>query len=115
MATDKYSERTPGLFKIEFIGFRGIFLTAKCYLVEGKEGTKYSCKGVSKKQNEMTWNRYMEALNGSIDKAKNRGFRVYDQGIVTYEQTKLGLSTNDMYWKMEYILNLWSCKKKKSL
>ena len=27
-----------------------------------------------------------------IDKAKNVGFRVYDQGIVTYEHNKLGLS-----------------------
>ena len=26
-----------------------------------------------------------------IDKVKNVGFRVYDQGIVTYEQKKLGL------------------------
>ena len=99
-ATDKYSERTPGLFKIEFIGFRMIALTAKCYFVEGKEGTKYSCKGVSKKQNEMTWNRYMEALNGSIDKAKNIGFRVHDQGIVTYEQNKLGLSA---YYDKRYV------------
>ena len=27
-----------------------------------------------------------------IDKAKNVGFRVYDQGVVTYRQNKLGLS-----------------------
>ena len=27
-----------------------------------------------------------------IDKAKKVGFRVYDQGIMTYEQNKLGLS-----------------------
>ena len=26
-----------------------------------------------------------------IDKAKNVGFRVHDQGVVTYEQNKLGL------------------------
>ena len=26
-----------------------------------------------------------------IDKAKNVGFRVYNQGVVTYEQNKLGL------------------------
>ena len=41
-----------------------IALTAKCYFVEGKGGTKYSCKGMSKKQNEMTWQRYMAALKG---------------------------------------------------
>ena len=27
-----------------------------------------------------------------IDKAKNVGFWVYDQGVVTFEQNKLGLS-----------------------
>ena len=101
LATDKYSERTPGVFKIEFIGFRMVALTAKCYFVEGKEGTKFSCKGTSKKQNEMTWNRYMEALNGSIDKVKNTGFRVHDQGIVTYTQNKLGLSA---YYDKRYVL-----------
>ena len=102
LATDKYSERTPGLFKVEFEGFRMIALTVKCYFVEGKEGTKYSCKGISKKQNEMIWNRYKQALEGFLDKAKNTGFRVHDQGIVTYEQTKLGLSAYfDKRWVLE--------------
>ena len=36
-----------------------------------------------------------------IDKAKNVGFRVYDQGIVTYEQNKLGLSA---YYDKRYVL-----------
>ena len=54
LATDKFSERTPGLFKSEFVGTRG---TAKCYLVQNEEemytNKEYSCKGVSKKQNDM--------------------------------------------------------------
>ena len=33
LATDKFSERTSGLFKTEFVGTRGVWLTAKCYLV----------------------------------------------------------------------------------
>ena len=37
-----------------------------------------------------------------IDKAKNVGFRVYDQGIVTYEQNKLGLSG---YYDKRYVLD----------
>ena len=57
LVTDDFSARTGGLFKPEFIGFRGVFETAKCYFVEGKDDTKYSCKGMSKKQNEMTWQR----------------------------------------------------------
>ena len=45
-----------------------------------------------KKRNEMTWERYMAALKGELDTGKNTGFRVHDQGMVTYEQNKLGLS-----------------------
>ena len=33
LATDKFSERTPGLFKPEFVGTRRVWLTAKRYLV----------------------------------------------------------------------------------
>ena len=29
-ATDRYKERTPGLFKPKFAGTRGLWLTAKC-------------------------------------------------------------------------------------
>ena len=36
-----------------------------------------------------------------INKAKNVGFRVYDQGIVTCEQNKLGLSA---YYDKRYVL-----------
>ena len=42
-----------------------------------------------------------------IDKTKNVGFRVYDQGIVTYEQNKLDLSGYYnmcvMSWMMAFI------------
>ena len=54
----------------------------------------------------MHFRRYKDALDVSlktrrdselegkdIEKAKNVNFRVYDQGIVTCEQNKLGLST----------------------
>ena len=101
LATDKYSEKTPGLFKPEFIGVKMIALTAKCYFCEGKQGTKYSCKGISKKQNDMTWKRYMQAFQGYLDKAKNTGFRIHEQGVVTYEQNKLGLSA---YYDKRYVL-----------
>ena len=37
-----------------------------------------------------------------IDKAKNVDLRIYDQGIVTYEQTKLGLSG---YYEKRYVLD----------
>ena len=36
LVADKISERTPGLFKLEFVGTRGVWLIAKCYLIQNK-------------------------------------------------------------------------------
>ena len=47
---------------------------------------------MSESQNNITWQRFKAALNGSIDRAKNRGFRMVNGRMVTYEQHKLGLS-----------------------
>ena len=115
LATDKFSEKTLGLFKPEFVGTRGVWLTAKCYLVQNEVNeNKYSCKVVSKKHNDLYFQRYKDVLDvflkargdseleeKDIDKAKNVGFRVYDQGVVTYEQNKLGLSA---YYDKRYVL-----------
>ena len=95
LVTDEYSKRVPGLFKAEFQRKRMIALTSKCYFADnGKdEGVKkFSCKGVSRRQNKMNWDRYKNALFGSLDKARNIGFRKRDNHIVTYEQSKLGSS-----------------------
>ena len=95
-----------------------MWLTAKCYLVQNEanedEDDKYSRKGVSKKHNDLYLQRYKDVLNvflktrrdteleeKDIDKAKNMGFRVYDKGVVTYEQNKLGLSA---YYNIRYVL-----------
>ena len=94
LVTDKYSKRVPGLFKPEFKGERMATLTSKCYYADGGPDTeaKISCKGVSKSQNEMTWERYRNALEGSTDRVSNKGFRLKGQSIVSYQQDKLGLS-----------------------
>ena len=94
LVTDEYSKRVPGLFKPEFKGKRMIALTSKCYYADNGAGItkKFSCKGVSRRQNEMNWERYRKALFGSLDKVTNIGFRKRDNHIVTYEQSKLGLS-----------------------
>ena len=95
LVTDEYSKRVPGLFKPEFKGKRVIALTSKCYYADNgrDEGVKkFSCKGVSRRHNEMNWERYRKALFGSLDKARNIGFRKRDNHIVTYEQSKLGLT-----------------------
>ena len=102
LVTDEYSKSVPGLFKAEFQGKRMIALTSKCYFADSGAGAshngkdegvkKFSCKGVSRRQNKMNWERYKNALFGSLDKARNIGFRKRDNHIVTYEQSKLGLS-----------------------
>ena len=85
-----------GLFKPEFKGKRMITLTSKCYYADGGADpdteAKISCKGVSKGQNEMTWGRYRNALESSIDRASNKGFRLKGQSKISYRQDKLGLS-----------------------
>ena len=43
----------------------------------------------------------IELEEKDIDKAKNVGFRVYDQSVVTHEQNKLGLSG---YYDKRYLL-----------
>ena len=55
LVTGKFSERTPGLFKPEFIGTSGVWLTAKRCLVqnEANKDDKYSSKGVSKQNNDL--------------------------------------------------------------
>ena len=80
-----------------------MFPTVKCYIVQNTAGIdKFSCKGVSKKQNDMTFQRYKNCLfKSTVDKASNTGFRVHDQGIVTYSQDKLGLSA---YYDKRYVL-----------
>ena len=78
LSTSKYHDRTPGLFKAEFQRTRMITLMSKCYYPDmGRKSAvrdgkpKFSYKGVSKKQNPMNWERYLEAINGSIDRASN--------------------------------------------
>ena len=103
LAWDKWSGRTPGLFKKEFEGERMIALCSKCYYAEDGEAKnkKLSSKGMSKRQNEINWQRFKAALGGSKDMATNRGFRMRDGNMVTYEQQKLGLSA---YYDKRWVL-----------
>ena len=93
-----------------------MWLTAKCYLVQNEalNNKKYSCKGVSKNHNDLQFQRYKDTLDvflrtrrdseleeKDIDKSKNVVFRVYDQGVVIYEQNKPGFSA---YYDKRYVL-----------
>jgi len=104
LAWDKWSGRTPGLFKLEFGGSRKIALCSKCYYADDPESgkNKLSTKGMSKRHKEITWKRFKEALNGGKDMAINRVFKMWNGRMVTYEQKKLGLSAYyDKRWVLE--------------
>ena len=102
LAWDKWSGRTPGLFKMQCEGDRMIALCSKCYYIDDRgKKKKFSTKGMSKKQNNINWQRFKTALEGSKDMATNRGFRMRDGNIVTYEQEKLGLSA---YYDKRWVL-----------
>ena len=102
-AWQKWRGRIPGLFKQEFEGERMIALCSKCYYADdrGETKKKLSSKGMSKRQNEINWHRFKSALDGNKDMATNRGFRMRDGNMVTYEQEKLGLSA---YYDKRWVL-----------
>ena len=67
-----------------------------------------------KKHNDLHFQRYKDVLDvflktkrdteleeKDIERARNVGFRVYDQGVVIYKQNKLGLSA---YYDKPYTL-----------
>jgi hypothetical protein len=83
-----YDKRTPGLFKTEFTGDGMIALCSKTYFCFGGED-KVSCKGVNRKSNNVTKEKYMDVLlTKQSGSGTNRGFR----SIYTYLQERAGFS-----------------------
>ena len=80
LAWDKWSNREPGLFKLEKEGTHAIALCSKCYHIKDQATgqAKVSSKGVNKRQNEMRAERFERALAGDRDMVTNRGFRMRD-------------------------------------
>ena len=80
-----------------------IALCSKCYHVDEQDSKKkkFSTKVMSKRQNNMTWQRFKAALNGSIDRAENRGLRMVNGMMATYEQQKLSPSA---YYNKRWVL-----------
>ena len=103
LAWDKWSNRKPGLFKLEKEATSGIALCSKCYHMEDQATgkAKVSSKGVNKRQNEMRRERFERALAGDRDVVVNRGFRMRDGSMYTCEQRKLGLSA---YYDKRWVL-----------
>ena len=96
--TKKEDKRTPGLFKIEFEGDSMVALCSKMYYCTKKknnvkEKDKLSCKGVSKKINNLSIKEYKQVLFTKKPlKALNKGFRMIDNKMRTYQVKKTGIS-----------------------
>ena len=81
-----YNSRTPRLFKLEYEGDCIISLASKMYYCDSN---KFRSKGINKKQNEVTKQKYLNALNGNTaQEFVNNGFIIKDNQMNTYCLTK---------------------------
>ena len=95
-----YDKRTPGLIKTEFAGDGMIALCSKTYFCFGVED-KFSCKGVNRKTNDVTKEKYMDVLlTKQSGSGTNRGFRTIDNQVYTYLQERAGFSYFYPKWKV---------------
>ena len=87
-----YDKKTSRLFKEEYSGDGIIALCSKTYYCFGKED-KFSCKGINKKTNQITKDKYMDVLlSKKSGSSTNRGFRSMDNHVFTYFQERTGFS-----------------------
>ena len=77
------------------------YLQSATMLMSKAAKTQVPHEGMVKRQKNITWQRFKAALNGSIDRAENRGFRMVGKQMATYEQHKLGLSA---YYDKRWVL-----------
>ena len=83
-----FDKRTPGLFKVEWEGVGIVALCSKTYFCFGNED-KVSCKGLNKKTNKITKEKYLNVLRSQTSGTGiNRGFQMRGGDMYTYEQTK---------------------------
>lgn len=96
---NKYDEKTPGLFKVECKSSYFVGLCSKLYIADDidKKKEKIGAKGVSQKTNKplLCKDNFLKVLtSGQSEDAINRGMRVVNHKYTTYEQKKVGLSSN---------------------
>lgn len=88
-----FDKRTPGLFKVEWSGEGFVGLNSKTYYCWGTEGDKASSKGISKKINKPTKDKYLEVLKTKLSQSgENRGFKFVKNKVYTYAQHREGFS-----------------------
>ena len=92
LARSKYDKRTPGLFKQEWEGDGFVGLCSKTYYCFGSTN-KASTKGLNKQLNLASKQTFLDVLKDKKSKSgENRGFRVVQNHMFTYNQIKDGLS-----------------------
>ena len=85
-------KRTPVIFKEEWSGAGIIGLSSKTYCCFGAYD-KFSCKGVNRKTNDINKEKYLNVLLTKQSCAGlNKGFRVVNNSMYTYEQVRDGFS-----------------------
>ena len=90
---ESFDKRTPGLFKLEASGEEMIGLSPKTYLLTSKESCKFSCKGINKTQVMNPVTTFRTVLEtGETQSCVNKGFRVKDNKVFSYQQYKSGFS-----------------------
>ncbi|RUS69038.1 hypothetical protein EGW08_023211 [Elysia chlorotica] len=91
-ARASFDKRTPGLFKIEFVGDGMVALCSKTYYAFGEQN-KISCKGLNKTLNDLTKEKFLHVLkNRQSGGGSNKGFRSLKNAVFTYEQERKSLS-----------------------
>ena len=85
----KFNNRTPGLFKLEFKGDGIIALCSKTYYCFGKTSDKLSCKALNKRHNDLSKNSYQQVLQTQISgSGVNKSFRTDGKTMYTYKQQR---------------------------
>lgn len=95
LATDEYSKRTPGLFKIELDATCIIALCSKTYLAYNAEtdDKKVTSKGLSKTTNNFQVDDYRKVLETGVKgSGVNYGFKRKQGRFVKYKQRRDGLA-----------------------
>ena len=89
-----HDRREPGRFKEEWRGDGFIGLCSKTYYCFGRShGHKVSCKGLQKARNALTATHFLDVLRTQRShKGTNRGFRMKDGVMTTYEQDRTALT-----------------------
>ncbi|KAL8603520.1 hypothetical protein ACOMHN_052749 [Nucella lapillus] len=88
-----FDKRTPGLFKLEYKGGGIVALCSKTYFCFGDDRTKASCKGLSRRLNDLTKDKYLKVFRTHVSGGEiNKGFRTDGRAMYTYQQTRKSLS-----------------------